>query len=116
MGREHWKNGMTDKAIRPKFETSEDNADAKAVNEFKARLAADEEELVPAEFANRIIEGENKIRVWREFRAITARDLAEKADISAELLSQIESGERDGSFETIKKIAAALNVSVGDLE
>jgi DNA-binding XRE family transcriptional regulator len=96
-------------------EAAKDAADAEAVREFNARLAASEEELMPAEFANRIIDGENKIRVWREFRAITARDLAEKAEISASFLSQIENGERDGSFETIKKIAAALRISVSDL-
>ncbi|MBX5144955.1 helix-turn-helix transcriptional regulator [Rhizobium lentis] len=97
------------------LEALEDRADAEAVREFKARLATGEEELMPAEFAHRIIGGENKIRVWREFRAIADRELAEKAEISAECLSQIESGERDGSFGTIKKIAAALKVSLDDL-
>ncbi|MEO3998505.1 helix-turn-helix transcriptional regulator [Mesorhizobium sp. CAU 1732] len=48
-------------------------------------------------------------------RGLTARDLAAKASISASYLSQIESGVRDGSFETIKKIAAALRISVDDL-
>ncbi|TCM80555.1 helix-turn-helix transcriptional regulator [Rhizobium sp. BK068] len=97
------------------IEALEDRADAEAVREFNARLAAGDEELMPAEFANRIIDGESKIKVWREFRAMSARQLAEKAGISASFLSQIESGERDGSFETIKKIAAALTISVDDL-
>ncbi|XKM41096.1 helix-turn-helix domain-containing protein [Rhizobium ruizarguesonis] len=70
---------------------------------------------MPAEFANRIIDGESKIKAWREFRGITARQLAENAEISAGFLLQIEKGERDGSFETIKKIAAALEISVDDL-
>ncbi|MGO8269289.1 helix-turn-helix domain-containing protein [Rhizobium ruizarguesonis] len=96
-------------------EALEDRADAEAVRVFNQRLADGEEELMPAEFANRIINGESQIRVWREFRAMTARELAEKAGISAGFLSQIEKGERDGSFETIKKIAAALNISVDDL-
>ncbi|NKK18612.1 helix-turn-helix domain-containing protein [Rhizobium leguminosarum] len=93
----------------------EDRSDAEAVRVFKQRLADGEEELMPAEFANRIINGESAIRVWREYRAMTARELAEKAEISAGFLSQIEKGERDGSFETIKKIAAALEISVDDL-
>ncbi|QIJ42600.1 helix-turn-helix transcriptional regulator [Rhizobium leguminosarum] len=97
------------------IEALEDRTDAEAVRLFKQRLADGEEELMPAEFANRIINGESKIKVWREFRGITARRLAENAEISAGFLSQIEKGERDGSFETIKKIAAALNISVDDL-
>jgi len=97
------------------FGAVEDRADALAVREFDARLAAGEEELIPAEFANRIIDGENKIRVWREFRAMTARELAEKAEISTDFLSQIEKGERDGDFDEIKKIAAALRISMAEL-
>ncbi|WP_246676077.1 helix-turn-helix transcriptional regulator [Mesorhizobium sp. B2-5-4] len=46
---------------------------------------------------------------------MSARDLAEKTEISAGYLSQIETGTRDGTFDTIKRIAAALNVSVDDL-
>ncbi|TAW18445.1 helix-turn-helix domain-containing protein [Rhizobium ruizarguesonis] len=97
------------------LEALEDHADAEAVRVFKQRLADGEEELIPSEFANRIINGESAILVWREFRAMTARELAEKAGISAGFLSQIEKGERDGSFETIKNIAAALKISVDDL-
>lgn len=93
----------------------EDCIDVEAVKTFQRKLAAGEEELIPAEFANRMIDGENKVRVWREYRGLTARDLAEKAGISGGFLSQIESGGRDGSFETIKKIAAALGISVDDL-
>ncbi|MBX5202242.1 helix-turn-helix transcriptional regulator [Rhizobium sp. NZLR1] len=97
------------------IEALEDRADAEAVRVFNQRLADGEEELMPAEFANRIINGESQIRVWREFRSMTARELAEKAGISAGFLSQIEKGGRDGSFETIKKIATALEISVNDL-
>lgn len=97
------------------IEALEDRADAEAVRVFNQHLADGEEELMPAEFANRIINGESQIRVWREFRAMTARELAEKAGISAGFLSQIEKGEGDGSFETIKKIAAALEISLDDL-
>lgn len=89
--------------------------DAEAVRVFRDRMASGEEELIPAEFANRMIDGENKIKVWREYRRMTARDLAERADISPGFLSQIEKGQRDGSFDTIKKIAVALNIRVNDL-
>ncbi len=89
--------------------------DVAAYDEFHRKLAAGAEELIPAAFADRIMDGENKIRVWREFRNLSARELAEKAGISAAFLSQIESGARDGSFDTIKKIAVALDVTLDDL-
>jgi DNA-binding XRE family transcriptional regulator len=96
-------------------EALEERDDIAAVETFRRRLAAGEEELVPAEIVNRILDGENKVRVWRGHRGMTARDLAAKASVSASYLSQIESGARDGSFETIKRIAAALGLSVDDL-
>ncbi|MBZ9697840.1 MULTISPECIES: helix-turn-helix domain-containing protein [unclassified Mesorhizobium] len=96
-------------------EAAEDVADIQTYDQIKQKIAAGEEELIPVAVVNRILDGENKIRVWREHRGISARDLAERTEISAGYLSQIETGTRDGSFDTIKRIAAALNVSVDDL-
>ncbi len=96
-------------------DAAEDRDDADAVERFRERLASGEEELVPAEIVDRLLDGENKVRVWREHRAMSARQLAAAAGVSPAFLSQIETGARDGSFETIKRIAAALRISVDDL-
>lgn len=96
-------------------EAAEDAADVRAYDEFKAKLARGEEELIPAELVNRIIDGENKVRVWREYRGMTTKDLASAAKIAAAYLSQIETGARDGTVETYKKLAAALRVDIDDL-
>lgn len=93
----------------------EDREDLEAVETFRRKLAAGEEELVPAEVVNRVLNGESKVRVWREYRGLTARDLAAKADISTAYLSQIETGARDGSIDTFKRIAAALGLTIDDL-
>lgn len=89
--------------------------DISAYDESKRKLAAGEDELVPQDIANRLIDGENPVRVWREYRGLNGRGLAEAAGISAAYLSQIESGRRDGSFDTMRKIAETLNVSLDDL-
>ena len=95
--------------------SAEDADDVRAYDEFKRRLATGEEELVPAEFANRILDGENAIRVWREYRGMTAAALAAKAGIARPYLTQMETGKRDGTVETLRRLAAALRVSVDDL-
>ncbi len=94
---------------------AEEHEDVLAYNEVKRRLASDEDELIPAEFVNRILDGENPVRVWREYRGMSAKDLAAQAEVSAPYLSQIENGQRDGTFETMKKIAKALGVTLDDL-
>ncbi len=89
--------------------------DVAAFDRFKERLASGEEELMPAEFANRIIDGENPLRVWRQFRGVSSKDLAEQAGISVAYLSEIETGKKDGSISAMKRIADALKLTLDDL-
>jgi DNA-binding XRE family transcriptional regulator len=96
-------------------EAAEDAADIAAIARFERRLAAGEEELVPSEMVDRILAGENLVRVWREHRGLTASVLAEKAGIAQPYLSQIETGKREGTLQTMKRIADALKVTVDDL-
>lgn len=96
-------------------EAAEDAADVAAYDEMKRKLAAGEDELVPDEVAGRLIAGENKVRVWREHRGMTAAALADAAGISTPYLSQIESGKRDGSIDVMKRIANALRMTMDDL-
>ena len=94
---------------------AEDVADLRAYDRAKARLAAGEEELLPAEFVNRIVNGENPIRVWREHRGMTAALLARKARIARPYLTQMENGNRAGTVTTLRRVARALGVSLDDL-
>lgn len=96
-------------------EAAESLADIQAFDEVKQRLEKGEDELVPAEFADRIIDGENPVRVWREFRGLSIKELASNAEISAAFLSQIEGGSREGSITTMKALAKALSLALDDL-
>ncbi|PSJ54312.1 helix-turn-helix domain-containing protein [Kumtagia ephedrae] len=96
-------------------EAAEDREDAEAVRTFRDRLAAGAEELVPAEIVNRLLDGENKVRVWRSYRGLSARELAEKSSLSAPYISEIESGKKEGSLSAMKKIADALDVDLDDI-
>lgn len=73
------------------------------------------EEFMSAVFADRIINGENQVRVWREYRGMTAGELAKTAGISQGYLSEIETGKKPGSVDKVKKIANALGVLIDDL-
>jgi transcriptional regulator with XRE-family HTH domain len=70
---------------------------------------------VPAVVAHRIADGENPVRVWREFRGMKAIELARAAAMSAPYLSEIETGKKDGTFRTMAAIARVLSVSLDDL-
>lgn len=94
---------------------SEDVADVAAYDAAKRKLASGEEELLPAEFAKRLIAGENPIRVWRDYRGLSSSAMASQVGIAQGYLSQIESGKRAGTVDTLKKIAGVLRVSIDDL-
>lgn len=85
------------------------------IEEFRGKLAAGEEELVPADIAKRLIAGENAVRVWRQHRGLTVAELANAAVLSQAFISQIETGKREGSISAMKAIAEALSVALDDL-
>jgi DNA-binding Xre family transcriptional regulator len=74
-----------------------------------------DQESVPIAVVDRLTAGENPVRVWREHRGHSLRRLAERAGIGVGYLSQIENGERKGTVQTLKTIAAALDVHLDDL-
>jgi len=96
-------------------EAAEMVEDIAAYDEVKRRLAAGEEEFIPSEMVDRILAGENRVRVWREHRGLSVSALADKAGIAQPYLSQIETGKREGTLQTMKKIADALKITVDDL-
>lgn len=96
-------------------EAAEMLADVAAYDRAKARIAAGEDEMIPAEFVYRMMDGESPLRVWRDFRNLSAKDLAAQAGISTAYLSEIETGKKEGSLSVLKGIAKALNVDLDDL-
>ena len=95
--------------------TEEDLRDIRAYDLAIEQLAKGQDEMIPSEFADRILEGESDVRVWREYRKLSVKELAGQANISASYLSQIEGGSRAGSLPTMKALALALHLDLDDL-
>jgi ribosome-binding protein aMBF1 (putative translation factor) len=74
-----------------------------------------DQESLPQTTVDRLLAGENPVRVWREHRGLTLADLAAKAGIGKGYLSQIEQRQRNGTVATLQKLAAALGVELDDL-
>lgn len=90
---------------------AEDLADILA---YDRAMAADEDS-VPAEFVKRMVEGESPLRVYRSLRDMTQLELSRRSGVNRVQIAQIEAGHKAGSIETIRKLAAALSVTVDDL-
>ena len=94
---------------------SEMLADVRSFDAARQALVTGEEELVPAEVVDRLLDGDNPVRVWREYRGLSAADLAKECGVTAAAISQIESGKRKSSVTLLKKIARTLKVDLDTL-
>jgi ribosome-binding protein aMBF1 (putative translation factor) len=88
--------------------------DLLAYDEAKKALAAGEE-LVPSEVTYAILDGGNPVRVWREHRGLSRKQLAEASGLSVPYLSQIEAGKKKGSPEELAALAKELGLDLDDL-
>lgn len=86
--------------------------DVQDYDSAKAALERGDDELVPSEVVYAILDGENPIKVWREYRRMSQQEVAETAGISIPYLSQLETNKRKGSLNVLSAIAKALNVSL----
>lgn len=78
-------------------------------------IAAPDEEAVPQALVEKLLAGENPIKVWRIYRGLTQMQLAEKTGLSQSYLAMIETGEREGTVKALRQIAKALKVDIDDL-
>ena len=91
------------------WEAIEDAGTARLVARAKKEIAGGTP-LLPKEVIDRLANGENPIRVLREFREQTQNELRAQIGITQGYLSDLETGKRKGPFELHQKIARALSV------
>ena len=89
-----------------------DAADAETMQHAQVR----DEETFPSSFVERLLlSGENPVRVWREYRGLSASELARRASVSNAHIAAIESGASTGSAQTLRRIADALDTTMDTL-
>jgi DNA-binding XRE family transcriptional regulator len=65
--------------------------------------------------ARRLLDGQSPVKVWREKRGRSQRQLAAAAGVSAGYLAEIETGRKPGSVAALARLARALQVQIEDL-
>jgi ribosome-binding protein aMBF1 (putative translation factor) len=90
-------------------EADEDAGTARVVARARKEIA-EGAPLIPKEIVDRIADGENAIRVLREWREVTQMHLSFKTDIGQGYISDLETGRRKGTAKALKRIAAELKV------
>ncbi len=97
------------------LEIAEDSADLRAAREAVAAIAAGEE-LIPGELVQRLCDGENPLRVWREHRGISTAALALASGIDEAVILGLESGNLGLQADLQERLAAVLRIAADDLD
>lgn len=91
-------------------EAEEDAADVAIYDARKAELAASVNSYLPKEVSAMLLRGDRLIKALRKWKDMTQLQLAHRTGLAQGYLSDLESGRRTGTNETLKVIAKALDV------
>jgi transcriptional regulator with XRE-family HTH domain len=92
--------------------------DSEHLSQIRAegRRKARDKIALPEEFRKRILAGEHPVRVLRCWRGMRPADLARASGVHKVVIHNLETGKSKGSLDTLMKIAAALYVTVYDIQ
>ena len=90
-------------------------ADLHSATEILERIKAGTDQLNPAAIVNRLLDGEAPLSVWRAHRKLSQPELARQSVVNRIQIIGIESGRKAGSVATLKKLATALDMDLGDV-
>lgn len=99
-----------DRLVALAAEQQEDVSASRIVRNSVRALKEGRDVVLPKPVADRLANGDNAVRVVREWRGMVQGELAVAVGISQNYLSEIETGRRKGPAELQKKFARALGV------
>jgi DNA-binding XRE family transcriptional regulator len=101
-----------DRLVTLAAEAEEDAAASRVVRGSLRALKEGRDVALPKAVVDRLANGENVVRVVREWRDMLQGELAVAVGISQNYLSEVETGRRKGPADLQKKLARALGVPV----
>ena len=97
------------------IEDAEMLADVKAYDAAKSRIERGDDEIISFAITERRLAGESTVKLWREHRGLTQAELAKASKVSRAMIAAIEAGHKRGGVATLRKLGAALRVSLDNL-
>lgn len=88
------------------YERLRQQAEAARLEELRGR------DFLPADVADRIMEGEHPLKVLREWRGLSQAQLAERAEMPQPTVALLERGRRKGTLAQWLSISRALDLQV----
>ncbi len=91
-----------------------DDYNALISDEAVAQQAREDDDgtRLPADVVDRLLQGENAIKVIREWKRLTQDELAQVAKLSKNFISMLETGRRPLTSKTAQQLAVVLEVNM----
>ena len=89
----------------------EDAADVSAVMHHQAHP----QPTIPGIVANAILDGDNPVRAWRQYRSMGVSELARRTGLSRGYVHAVEAGAKQMSVGTLVKVGEALDANIAFL-
>jgi ribosome-binding protein aMBF1 (putative translation factor) len=105
------------KALIARLEDLEDLAAIadRLAHEEKVGKEIARQDYLTGDEMKRILDDESPVKVWREKRGLTQRELAERAAVSSSYLAEIETGKKPGSAAALRKLSRVLAIPMENL-
>jgi DNA-binding XRE family transcriptional regulator len=84
--------------------------DAKFAACLEAERGCPVETRIPIEVVKAELDGTHPIRAWRDYHGWTQADLSAKSGVARDLIAQIETRRKNGSIESLSRLARTLGV------
>jgi Helix-turn-helix domain len=91
-------------------EQLEDADDVAVFDEHMAALQNGQDARLPAEVTAAMLSGDSLLRALRRWKGVTQADIAERTKLAQGYISDLETRRKTGTDETLRAIAAALEV------
>jgi DNA-binding XRE family transcriptional regulator len=86
--------------------------DAVLAAHLEAERGVPVETTIPIEIVKAELDGAHPLRAWRDHRGWTQAELAAKSGVARDLIAQIETRRRNGSIQSMNRLARALGVPI----
>ncbi len=96
-------------------EIMENYEDILSIEKAKLAIQSGEDELIPLAIMERLVSEESNLKVWREYRNLSPKQLSQQTGIGVSTISKIENNKQSLDIAKVKKIADVLDLDVEDL-
>jgi ribosome-binding protein aMBF1 (putative translation factor) len=105
------------KALIARLEDLEDIAaiEERLAHEMKVGKDVARRDYMTGDELRRILDDESPVKVWREKRLLSQRELAVQAGVSPSYLAEIETGKKPGSADALRKLSRVLAIPMKNL-